>query len=77
MIRTLTNLLLENERLMQVILFGQLELIPLLKARRELMSRVAQGVYYAIPHVITHVESHVTFRPGMKFKGSVFVCAMS
>ena len=42
MIRTLTNLMLENERLMQVILFGQLELIPLLKARRELMSRVAQ-----------------------------------
>ena len=42
MIRTLTNLMLENERLVQVILFGQLELIPLLKKRRELMSRVAQ-----------------------------------
>ena len=42
MIKALTNLLLENERLVQIILFGQLELIPLLKARRELMSRVAQ-----------------------------------
>lgn len=42
MIKTLTNLMLENERLVQVILFGQLELIPLLKSRRELMSRVAQ-----------------------------------
>ena len=42
MIKTLTNLTLESERLIQVILFGQLELIPLLKARRELMSRVAQ-----------------------------------
>jgi general secretion pathway protein A len=42
MIKTLTNLMLENERLVQVILFGQMELIPLLKKRRELMSRVAQ-----------------------------------
>ncbi len=42
MIKTLTNLMLENERLIQIILFGQLELIPLLKERRELMSRVAQ-----------------------------------
>ena len=42
MIKALTNLTLENERLIQVILFGQLELIPLLKIRRELMSRVAQ-----------------------------------
>jgi general secretion pathway protein A len=42
MIKTLTNLMLEHERLMQIILFGQLELIPLLKKRRELMSRVAQ-----------------------------------
>jgi general secretion pathway protein A len=42
MIKALTNLMLENERLVQVILFGQLELISLLKARRELMSRVAQ-----------------------------------
>lgn len=42
MIKTLTNLMLENERLVQIILFGQLELIPLLKQRRELMSRVAQ-----------------------------------
>lgn len=42
MMKTLTNLMLENERLIQIILFGQLELIPLLKNRRELMSRVAQ-----------------------------------
>ena len=42
MIKTLTNLMLENERLIQIILFGQLELIPLLQKRRELMSRVAQ-----------------------------------
>lgn len=42
MIKTLTNMMLENERLIQIILFGQLELIPLLKQRRELMSRVAQ-----------------------------------
>jgi general secretion pathway protein A len=42
MIKTLTNLMLDNERLVQIILFGQLELIPLLKKRRELMSRVAQ-----------------------------------
>ena len=42
MIKTLTNLMLENERLINIILFGQLELIPLLKERRELMSRVAQ-----------------------------------
>ena len=42
MIKTLTNLMLENERLVQIILFGQLELISLLKKRRELMSRVAQ-----------------------------------
>jgi type II secretory pathway predicted ATPase ExeA len=42
LIKTLTNLMLEHERLIQIILFGQLELIPLLKARRELMSRVAQ-----------------------------------
>lgn len=42
MIKALTNLMLENERLIQVILFGQLELIPLLKIRRELLSRVAQ-----------------------------------
>jgi len=42
MIKTLTNLMLENERLIQIILFGQLELIQLLKNRRELMSRVAQ-----------------------------------
>ncbi len=41
-IKTLSNLMLENERLVQIILFGQLELIPLLKQRRELMSRVAQ-----------------------------------
>jgi len=42
MVKTLTNMMLENERLIQIILFGQLELIPLLKQRRELMSRVAQ-----------------------------------
>ena len=42
MIKTLTNLMLENERLVQIILFGQMELIPLLKQRRELLSRVAQ-----------------------------------
>ena len=42
MIKTLTNLMLENARLVQIILFGQLELIPLLKGRRELLSRVAQ-----------------------------------
>jgi type II secretory pathway predicted ATPase ExeA len=42
LIKTLTNLMLENERLVQIILFGQLELIPLLKQRRELLSRVAQ-----------------------------------
>jgi general secretion pathway protein A len=42
MIKALTNLMLESERLVQIILFGQLELIPLLKKRRELMSRVAQ-----------------------------------
>ena len=42
MIKTLTNLILNNERLIQIILFGQLELISLLKNRRELMSRVAQ-----------------------------------
>ena len=42
MLKALTNLMLENERLIQIILFGQLELIPLLKKRRELMSRVAQ-----------------------------------
>ena len=42
MIKSLTNLMLDNERLIQIILFGQLELIPLLKNRRELMSRVAQ-----------------------------------
>ena len=42
LIKTLTNLMLYNERLIQIILFGQLELIPLLKNRRELMSRVAQ-----------------------------------
>lgn len=42
MIKALTNLMLEDERLIQIILFGQLELIPLLKRRQELMSRVAQ-----------------------------------
>lgn len=42
MLKTLTNLMLNDERLIQIILFGQLELIPLLKQRRELMSRVAQ-----------------------------------
>jgi general secretion pathway protein A len=42
MIKTLTNLMLDNERLIQIILFGQMELISLLKNRRELMSRVAQ-----------------------------------
>lgn len=42
MIKALTNMMLENKRLIQIILFGQLELIPLLKKRRELMSRVAQ-----------------------------------
>ena len=42
LIKVLTNMLLENERLLQIILFGQLELIPLLKQRRALMSRVAQ-----------------------------------
>lgn len=42
MIKTLTNLMLSERRLIQIILFGQLELIPLLKSRRELMSRVAQ-----------------------------------
>jgi len=42
LIKSLTNLMLDNERLIQIILFGQLELIPLLKNRRELMSRVAQ-----------------------------------
>lgn len=41
-IKLLSNLMLEHERLVQLILFGQLELIPLLKERRELMSRVAQ-----------------------------------
>jgi len=51
MIRSITNLMLENERLIQVILFGQLELIPLLKARRELLSRVAQfGVLSPLTH---------------------------
>ena len=42
MIKMLTNMMLDNHRLIQIILFGQLELIPLLKARRELMSRTAQ-----------------------------------
>jgi general secretion pathway protein A len=42
MIKTLTNLVLDHERLVQIILFGQLDLIPTLKKRRELMSRVAQ-----------------------------------
>jgi general secretion pathway protein A len=42
MIKTLTNLMLENQRLIQIILFGQLELVSLLKKRRELLSRVAQ-----------------------------------
>ena len=42
MLKALTNMDLNNERLIQIILFGQLELIPLLKSRRELMSRVAQ-----------------------------------
>lgn len=47
MVKTLTNLkiTLEGDRttkLLQIILFGQLELIPLLEARRELKSRVAQ-----------------------------------
>ncbi len=42
LIKALTNLMLEHERLIQIIMFGQLELIPLLKSRRELMSRVAQ-----------------------------------
>lgn len=42
MIKTLTNLMLENNRLIQIILFGQLDLISLLKKRRELLSRVAQ-----------------------------------
>ena len=41
-IKTLTNLMLNNQRLIQIILFGQLELIPLLKSRRELMSRIGQ-----------------------------------
>ncbi|MFC1960021.1 ExeA family protein [Chloroflexota bacterium] len=41
-IKLLSNLMLEHERLIQLILFGQLELIPLLKERREIMSRVAQ-----------------------------------
>lgn len=41
-IKLLTNMMLEHERLIQIILFGQLELIPLLKQRRELLSRVAQ-----------------------------------
>ncbi len=51
MIKALTNLMLENERLIQIILFGQLELIPLLKKRRELMSRVAQfGVLSPLTH---------------------------
>ena len=36
MIKTLTNMMLENKRLIQIILFGQLELVPLLKKRREL-----------------------------------------
>ena len=59
MIKTLTNLMLDNERLIQIILFGQLELIPLLKNRRELMSRVAQfGVLspLAIEDAIAMVE---------------------
>ena len=42
MIKMLTNMMLGDRRLIQIILFGQLELIPLLKARRELMSRTAQ-----------------------------------
>lgn len=42
MIKTLTNLTLENERLINIIMFGQLELIEILKKRPELMSRVAQ-----------------------------------
>ena len=42
MIKALTNLTAANERLIQVILFGQLELVAMLKKRRELMSRVAQ-----------------------------------
>jgi len=42
LIKTLTNLMLEQHRLLQIILFGQLELIALLKSRPELMSRTAQ-----------------------------------
>lgn len=42
MLKTLTNFVIDRVRLIQIILFGQLELIPLLKSRRELMSRVAQ-----------------------------------
>jgi len=42
MVKTLTNIMLDNERLIQIILFGQLDLISTLKKRRELMSRVAQ-----------------------------------
>ncbi len=42
LIKVLTNMMLGSERLLQVILFGQLELIQQLKSRRALMSRVAQ-----------------------------------
>ncbi len=42
MLKMLTNLIYENIRLVHIILFGQLELIPILKGRRELFSRVAQ-----------------------------------
>jgi general secretion pathway protein A len=42
LIRALTNLTAGNRRLIQIILFGQLELVPMLESRRELKSRVAQ-----------------------------------
>jgi len=51
MIKLLTNLMLGDRRLIQIVLFGQLELIPLLKERRELMSRTAQfGVLSPLTH---------------------------
>ena len=42
LIRALTNLTAGNHRLIQIIMFGQLELLPMLEVRRELKSRVAQ-----------------------------------
>lgn len=48
MIQALTNLMLENERLVQIILFGQLELVPLLKKRRG-ANEPGSAVWRALP----------------------------